>query len=153
MGQQGLGGSYSPSPVSPTALPADTSGAGLPSYVTNWLGGSTPTAAAATPAVATAAPQQSVAQAAMTPQSTLMHLPEEKWNPLPAPPKAKDAGAVGTRNQVGPVRMVGNITTTFPPNHPQAPDYNGQNPGDWAPYGPSGYVPPGQKAQWSKRRA
>lgn len=58
---------------------------------------------------------------------------------------------VGTRNQVGPVRMVGNITTTFPQNHPQAPDYNGQNPGDWAPYGPQAYVPPGQKAQFSGR--
>lgn len=66
-----------------------------------------------------------------------------------APPPAAVAGGVGTRNQVGPVRFVNGTWTTFPSNHPQAPDYTGQNPGDWAAYGPQMYVPPGQKAQYS----
>lgn len=60
----------------------------------------------------------------------------------------------GTRNQVGPARQTVNrqgqvAWTTFPVNHPDAPDYNGQNPGDWAAYGPQQYVPAGQKAQYA----
>ena len=53
----------------------------------------------------------------------------------------------GTRSQLGPARQVGNTWTTFPQNHPDAPDYNGQNPGDWAAW-TNGYVPAGQKVQF-----
>lgn len=75
-----------------------------------------------------------------------------------APPKEAPAAGVGTRNQVGPARQTynsaGQLTwTTFPTNHPDAPDYNGQNPGDWAAYGPTGYVPAGQKSQYSGKAA
>ena len=56
-------------------------------------------------------------------------------------PKAQQ-GAIGQNNQVGPVRMLpGGGATTFPVNHPQAPDYNGQDPGKWIPYGQQQWVP------------
>lgn len=65
-----------------------------------------------------------------------------------APPAAAKT-TVGSRNQVGPARFVNGTWTTFPSNHPDAPDYTGSNPGDWAAYGPQMYVPTGQKAQYS----
>lgn len=69
-----------------------------------------------------------------------------------APPTAATAG-VGNRNQVGAARFVNGTWTTFPSNHPDAPDYTGNNPGDWAAYGPQAYLPAGQKAQYSGKKA